>query len=92
MKLIFVVCYDRIEKWHSRTKAIEFYAQGADECDGSEALRYAHVAADLMCGAEIATDGESVSYRECIHRGLYRITTAPDGSRDYGDEIWFPKR
>ena len=91
-KLILVVCYDRIEKWHRRENAIRFYAQGVEECDGAEAERYAHVLADLYHGCEVATDGASLTYGECKARGLYRFTTAPDGSRDWGDDFWFPER
>lgn len=91
-KIIEVVVYDRIERWHDRRAAVEFFCQGAEECDGLEASRYARVAADLMAGAEIAEDGESASYRECVRRGWRLVTSAPDGSRDFGGEIWFPKR
>lgn len=90
--LVFVVCYNRIEKWNNRDNAIEFYAQGAEECDGSEAERYTNILAGLIDGKAVATDGMSISYGECKAKSLYRTTTAPDGSRDFGGKIWFPSR
>ena len=89
---VIVICYDRIEVWHSRKKAIEFFSQGVIECDGIEAERYANIVAYLSLGYDIATDGESISYAECKREGRYLVTDAPDGSRDYGGKIWYPKR
>lgn len=89
---VIVICYDRIEVWHSRKKAIEFFSQGVIECDGIEAERYANIVAYLSLGHDIATDGESMSYAECKREGRYLVTDAPDGSRDYGGKIWYPKR
>lgn len=52
-----VVCYNQAEVWRSRQSAIDFYMQGARECDGSEAERYMAVAVELMAGCPVCTDG-----------------------------------
>ena len=90
-KDVIVICYDKIEVWHGRENAIDFYSHGMMECDGLESERYGNIVADLCMGREVASDGYSLSYSECKERGLYKKTSAPDGSRDYGGKIWYPK-
>ena len=87
--IIEVVRYNQVELWHSRKSAIDFYCEGAAECDGLEGERYANIVTDLVRGKTICHDRYSIPYSEAIARNRRYLTTAPDGSRDYGGKIWY---
>ena len=91
--MIDVICYNQVEHWHSRNKAIEFYKKGMRECDGSEAERYTRIYLDLIDGKAVAHDGDSryTSPDLLVCMGREYKTTAPDGSRDYDGKIWYAK-
>ena len=89
--LISVVCYDRIESWHSRKKALSFYGKAARVCEGCERDRYFEVCCDLEDGLPVCHDKVSRSYDELAKENRFYKTTAPDGSRDYGGKIYYQK-
>ena len=90
-KHIVVVCYNQIEKWNSRDRAIAFYRQASIECEGAERDRYLNIYWALMIGDAVCHDGDSRPYSALLEEGRRYETTAPDGSRDYGGKIWYSK-
>lgn len=78
-EVVYVACYNWLEVWSSRTDAINFYAEGAAFCDGSEAARYANIVSELSLGSEFATDGTD----ELVHSVRWRTTGGNYGSEDY---------
>lgn len=58
-ELITVICYNAIEFWKSRKRAIDFYREAARFCDGCEAERYTNIVWDLMDGKTLCHDGSS---------------------------------
>jgi hypothetical protein len=88
--MIKIVCYNQIEFWHSRKKALDFYKQACRECEGSERDRYFNIVCDLEDGEEICHDGDSMPYDFLDTMRKYCRTEAPDESRDYGGQIWYP--
>ena len=86
--LIKVVCYGRIETWHSRARAKKFYNEAARACEGCERERYANIVFDLEDKKLICTDGYSCFNEALLNKRNY-TTKAPDGSRDYGGKIWY---
>ena len=55
MDEVIIICY-REAKTMRRQEAIEFFAEGVAECDGSEKERYANILADLLAGKHICRD------------------------------------
>lgn len=53
---IITICYGHTQYWTSRTQAMEYFAEGAMCCEGSEAERYAKIFFQLKHGKKIATD------------------------------------
>ena len=53
---VTVICYGQKTVWKNRKDAMDFFAQGVMECDGSERERYALILADLWSGLKVCTD------------------------------------
>lgn len=95
---IAVICYDELEFWQSRKKAIEFYQLGAFSCDGHEAERYWNIVCDLMADFPICLDDRYMHakagdiLRCCAATG--RVKQFPNGTnfRDYDGEVSYPIR
>ena len=88
---IIVICYNRIEYWHSRKNAMDFFMECMLGCEGCEKERYTNIYCDLARGAILAHDGMSGTYAELIKNGWELNITSPDKTRDYGGKIWYPK-
>ena len=88
-KMIEIVCYNRIEKWHSRKNALRFFRDCARNCEGAERDRYIEIVWDLEDGLIRCHDKSSMEYGVLVKNNLYYTTTAPDGSRDYDNKIWY---
>lgn len=88
-KLISIVCYNQIELWHDRDNAIDFFKDCARNCEGAERDRYLNILWDLEDGEEICHDRSSFPYIVLHQRNWYYKTTAPDETRDYGNQIWY---
>ena len=88
-KMIEIVCYNRIEKWHTRKNALRFFRDCARNCEGAERDRYISIVWDLEDKKTICHDCSSLPYDVLKERNLYYNTTAPDGSRDYNNEVWY---
>lgn len=87
--MIEIVCYNRIEKWHTRKNALRFFRDCARNCEGAERDRYINIVWDLEDKKTICHDGSSLSHDVLAKNNLYYTTTAPDGSRDYNNEVWY---
>jgi hypothetical protein len=85
VKLIRVVCYNQLEFWHSRERAMCFYREAIRNSEGSEQERYLNILWDLEDGEMLCEDGVG-----CINPQKLNIDS-PDGTRDYGGKIWYPK-
>ena len=55
--LVKITCYGETEEME-RDKAIAFYKQGVEECDGSERDRYMNILEGLEAGLNEVDDGE----------------------------------
>ena len=88
--MITIICYNQIEFWNSRKKATKFFETAARECEGAERDRYLNIYWDLKDGKDICEDGRSYPLDTLKAMGYYLKTDAPDGSRDYGNKIWYP--
>ena len=88
--LIAVVCYNTIEFWKSRTRAIKFYKEGARCCEGCESERYANIVWDLMDGNTICHDGSSCSYEEAKERNRYHQFSNGTNIRDITGKVEYP--
>lgn len=77
--MVTVICYNRVEFWHSRKRAYQFYWGGVMACEGSERERYLNICNDLDQKKEVCTDGFSTP--------LSTYDGTLDGSRDYGGKI-----
>lgn len=55
-KKIIVICYGQARVWNSRKKALDFYLNSMQECEGSERERYANIYCDLANGKNVCTD------------------------------------
>lgn len=53
--LVRVTCYGETKTWE-RSKALDFFLEGAFQCDGSEAERYFNIYYQLIHGAKEAYD------------------------------------
>ena len=87
--MIEIVCYNRIEKWHTRKNALRFFRDCARNCEGAERDRYINIVWDLEDKKTICHDGSSLPHDVLAKNNLYYTTTAPDGSRDYNNEVWY---
>ena len=87
--MIEIVCYNRIERWHTRKNALRFFRDCARNCEGAERDRYINIVWDLEDKKTICHDGSSLPHDVLAKNNLYYTTTAPDGSRDYNNEIWY---
>lgn len=90
MNLISVVCYNAIEFWKSRTRAIKFYKEAAQFCDGCEAERYTNIVWDLMDGKEICTDGESANTEYLAMKDKFLIFPNGTNIRDLTGKVECP--
>ena len=54
--MIEIRCYNKVEKWTSRNKAIEFYTEGAMCSEGHEKMRYMNILMDLYAGKDYCDD------------------------------------
>lgn len=88
-KMIEIVCYNQIECWHTRKNALRFFRDCARNCEGAERDRYVNIVWDLEDKKTICHDCSSLPYDVLKANGLYYKTTAPDGSRDYENKIWY---
>lgn len=88
-KMIEIVCYNRIELWHTRKNALNFYRDCVRNCDGAERERYINIVWDLEDKKTLCHDGSSVDYETAKANDWCYKTTAPDGSRDYNNKIWY---
>ena len=84
VKLIRIVCYNHLEFWHSRKMAMDFYRKAIRNSEGSERDRYLNILWDLEDGEMLCVD--SVGCTNPIKLNI----DSPDGTRDYGGEIWYP--
>lgn len=87
--MIEIVCYNRIERWHTRKNALRFFRDCARNCEGAERDRYINIVWDLEDKKTICHDGSSLPHDVLAKNNLYYTTTAPDGSRDYNNEVWY---
>ena len=87
---IVVCCYNQIEKWENRKNALRFYADAMRNTEGSESQRYMHIYFDLVDGKDVCTDGVS-DYRTCLENEWFGVYDNPNNTRDYEDEIYYPK-
>ena len=87
--MIEIVCYNQIEKWHKKKNALSFFRNCARNCEGAERDRYIEIVWDLEDGLKRCHDKASLPYGVLVKNDLYYTTTAPDGSRDYNDKIWY---
>lgn len=53
---IIVICYGEKEIWDDRKKALKFYLEAMNACEGSERERYRNVYYDLSAGLNICRD------------------------------------
>lgn len=53
--LVVVTCYGKSKIWE-RQKALDYFLEGAYECDGAESERYFNIYYQLYHGAKEATD------------------------------------
>ena len=88
---IIVISYNQIEYWHDRKTAMEFYRECMDGCEGCEKERYTNVFLDLLDGLNICHDGMSDSYEALEEQNRVLNIPSPDGTRDFGGKIWYPK-
>lgn len=88
-KMIEIVCYNHIELWHTRKNALRFYRDCVRNCEGAERQRYINIVWDLEDKKTICHDSSSVDYETAKTNDWYYKTTAPDGSRDYDNKIWY---
>ena len=89
--MIKIICYNQVETWHKRANAKRFYYEAVLACEGSERDRYATILDYLEANCNICCD-DYVSEEEAkvlAERLSKYITKAPDGTRDYGNKIWF---
>ena len=86
-RLTMIVCYNGIEFWESRERALAFYKEGARYCEGCEAERYMNVVMDLIEGYDICTDGES-DYKRCMEEERYKVFTNGTNIRDLDGREW----
>ena len=86
---IIIVCYNRIERWHSRKNALRFFRECARNCEGAERDRYINIVWDLEDKKTLCHDGSSWNYETVKRNGWEYKTTAPDGSRDYDNKVWY---
>ena len=87
--MIEIVCYNRIERWHTRKNARRFFRDCARNCEGAERDRYINIVWDLEDKKTVCHDGSSLPHDVLAKNNLYYTTTAPDGSRDYNNEVWY---
>lgn len=90
-KKIKIVCYNQVEFWSSRKKALEFYRKACRACEGSERDRYLNIVWDLEDNKDTCHDGSSLPIAVLESNNLICKTDAPDGTRDFGGKIWYPK-
>ena len=86
---IKVVCYNQIENWHTRKNALKFFRECARNCEGAERDRYINIVWDLEDKKTICHDGVSLPYNVLERAGIIYKTTAPDGTRDYDNKVWY---
>lgn len=58
---VYVLCYNSLQKWSDKKKAMDFYRTGMACSDGSEKERYAEVYCQLNEGYDCVDDGYSDS-------------------------------
>ena len=56
MDKVKTICYGQEQEWENRWDAIDFFAEGAAACDGSEADRYTTILLKLMAGETVCSD------------------------------------
>ena len=56
MDRVKTVCYGQEKTWENWQEAIDFFAQGAAECDGAEKERYTTILLKLLAGETICSD------------------------------------
>ena len=88
-KLIEIVCYNRIEKWHSRKNALAFFRDCARNSEGAERDRYINIVWDLEDKKTVGHDGSSLPHETLVANNMNYKTTAPDGSRDWDNKVWY---
>lgn len=89
-KKIKIVCYNQVEFWSSRKKALEFYRKACRACEGSERDRYLNIVWDLEDKKPICHDGSSLPYDVLAKNNLVMKVGSADGTRDFGGKIWYP--
>ncbi|MBQ9010572.1 MAG: hypothetical protein IJ088_14790 [Clostridia bacterium] len=50
------ICYRQAREWDNRGDVIDFFQQGAKECDGAERDRYTTILLKLLAGEMICSD------------------------------------
>ena len=55
---VLTICYGDRQSW-SRWEAIDFFGQGAAECDGAEKARYTTILLKLIAGEVVCSDSEN---------------------------------
>ena len=90
-KIIEIVCYNQIESWHTRKNALKFFRDCARNSEGAERERYINIVWDLEDKKTLCHDGSSLPIAVLEQNNLFCKTDAPDGTRDFGGKIWYPK-
>lgn len=89
-KKITIVCYNQIEYWGSRKNALDFYRKATRACEGCERERYLNIVWDLEDKKTLCHDGSSLPYDVLAKNNLVMKVGSADGTRDYGNTIWYP--
>lgn len=58
LNTVTTVCYGETTVWDTRQEAMEYFADGMANCEGSEQSRYASIYCQLAEGSRYATDEE----------------------------------
>lgn len=94
--MITVVCYNSVEYWKSKKRALAFYLQGMRCCEGCEKNRYSNIVLDIQDGCNICCDeymneeDKKKYVEELVKQGF--VETFPDGShyRDKTGKVLYP--
>lgn len=89
-RVIEICCSRSIEQWRSRELAMDFYLQGAMECEGSESERYLNIYSQLKYGSFECCDEDESIFNLC--KIARRYMKFPNGTsvRDLFGKVEFP--
>lgn len=63
--MIKTICYGTERHWRERGDAVRWFLECMGASDGAEKARYADILEQLLCGAELATDGSEITSK-CV--------------------------